>query len=117
MSCSIPEAEPPFETTPEIVAPLELEFAPDAVGEGCAPSGAAGDGDFEELHAMALTSPTTTTVSRTERGAAMSLILVEGSPAREPNGREDEVVYANPVPRRRSKLPPQNAVLLSRAPY
>src|SRR6516162_6278320 len=64
MSCSIPEAEPPFETTPEIVAPLELEFAPDAVGEGCAPSGAAGDGDFEELHAMALTSPTTTTVSR-----------------------------------------------------
>jgi hypothetical protein len=64
-----PVAEPPFETRPEIVAPLELVEPPDAVDEGCAASGA--EGDFEELHATAVTSPTTTAVSRKESGAVM----------------------------------------------
>jgi hypothetical protein len=71
ISINEPVAEPPFETRPEIAAPLETVGAdpPDAVDEGCAASGI--DGDFEELHAMAVTSPTTTAVSRKEESGAV----------------------------------------------
>ena len=71
ISINEPVAEPPFETRPEIVAPLETVGAdpPDAVAEGCAASGI--DGDFEELHATAVTSPTTTAVNRKESGAVI----------------------------------------------
>ena len=68
ISINAPVAEPPFETRPEIVAPL-VEEPGDAVDEGCAASGI--DGDFEELHATAVTSPTTTAVSRKECGAVI----------------------------------------------
>jgi len=70
ISINEPVAEPPFETRPEIVAPLETFGAdPPAVDEGCAASGI--DGDFEELHATAVTSPTTTAVNRKESGAVI----------------------------------------------
>jgi len=70
ISINEPVAEPPFETRPEIVAPLETVGAsPAAVDEGCAASGI--DGDFEELHATAVTSPTTTAVNRKESGAVI----------------------------------------------
>jgi hypothetical protein len=82
-SINEPVAEPPFETRPEIVAPLEAGGGdPPDVDEGCAGSGI--DGDFEELHATAVRRPTTTAVSRKESGAVMWLILVVRSPAREP---------------------------------
>jgi len=80
ISISAPVAEPPFETRPEIVAPLVEE--PGDAGEGCAASGI--DGELEELHATAVTSPTTTAVSRKESGAVMKLVLVVRAPAREP---------------------------------
>jgi hypothetical protein len=66
-----PVAEPPLATRPEIVAPLEAVGVdpPEMVEEGCAVSGI--DGDLEELHATAVTSVTTTAVSRTERGAVI----------------------------------------------
>jgi hypothetical protein len=82
-SINEPVAEPPLETRPEIVAPLEAVGAdpPDAVDEGCAASGI--DGDFEELHATAVRRPTTTAVSRKGRGAVIWLVLVMTSPASE----------------------------------
>jgi hypothetical protein len=80
MSLNAPVAEPPFETRPAIVAPL-AEVGAGVVFDGCAASGIAGD--FDELHATAVTSPTTTAVSRTERGAVMWLVLVVRSPRRE----------------------------------
>jgi hypothetical protein len=57
-----------------MVAPIDAGGAPDtALEDGCAASGMAGD--FEELHATAVMSPTMTTVSRKEKGAVMEWSL------------------------------------------